>query len=202
MKNYKLNIKPVLLVALTLILGFYACDDNNNYINPKELIAAEQELLDRYYNEIIRNDSTRLQIMTAEAIDTIDLRLQSGLLLFHTEIGTGDSVKAFKEVGFRYSNYGIILQNDTVINGTDTTFVEKTAEALRETNKYGSAPFTFRTFPSGSAAAANANVYLGVNEAIMHMKLYGKAKVVMPSTLADNQFNPHIFEIDLTYLEQ
>jgi|GEM_PF-4527973 len=201
MNNTYNTIKKIFIPAVVAVILMTACENNNNnFINPKELLAAEQALLDRYYNEIIRNDSTRLEVMSAEAIDTVDHRFESGMMLFHTKIGIGDSIKAYKKVGFRYSNYGIVLQNDTVIKGTDTTFVEVTAEKLRESNEYSVSPFTFTTFPVGSSA--NSGAYLGVNEAILHMKLYGKTKVVMPSTLADKQFKSHIFEIELTYLEQ
>jgi len=196
------NFNPIIVITTILLLGFYACDSNNNFFNPAEALEAEQELLDRYYNEIMDDDLTRLDSLTAVSIDTVDHRRESGMMLFHSKIGVGDSIKAYKNVGFRYRNYAIGLTIDTVVVGTDTTFVEKTIEVLRESNENATGPFTFVTYPVGGVPAAGSNVFPGVNEAVMHMKLYGKAKVVLPSPIADNQFSTHIFELEVTYMEQ
>ncbi|MCG8581066.1 MAG: hypothetical protein MI866_14195 [Bacteroidales bacterium] len=194
-KTFNLTI----LFAIGLLISFAACDDNNNYFNVQEAIEAEQELLERYYDEEMENGLSRLDSMTAVAIDTVDNRLESGMMLYHTHIGEGDSIGAYKSVSFRYTNYAIgVMIKDTLVVGTDTTFIEKTVEFERENNIYSISPFTFTTYPIGGTPAAGSNVYAGVNEAVMHMRLFGKAKVVMPSSLADNQFSPHVFEIEVT----
>jgi hypothetical protein len=196
MKNRTKYFNLIILSAIILLVGLAACDTNNNYFNPKEALQAEQELLDRYYNEMMDNEMVRLDSLTAVAIDTIDNRYESGLMMFHTKIGEGDSIKAYKTVGFRYNRYEIAIVTDTVTN------IETTVEVLRESNEYNITPFTFTTYPVGGIPAPGSSVFPGINEAIMQMNLYGKAKVVLPSTIADNQFRTHIFELEVTYLEQ
>ncbi|MCU4157941.1 hypothetical protein J1N10_18350 [Carboxylicivirga sp. A043] len=196
--NRRKTFNLTIISAIALLISFAACDDNNNYFNIKEAIAAEQELLERYYDEEMDNNLSRLDSTTAVAIDTVDHRFESGMMLYHTHIGEGDSIGAYKTVGFRYTNYAIGLTNDTIIIENDTIVNEVTREFARESNIYSNTPFTFTTYPVGGVPAASSNVYAGVNEAIMHMRLFGKAKVVMPSSLADNQYQPHVFEIEVT----
>jgi hypothetical protein len=188
--NRRKTFNLLILSAIILVIGFAACDDDNNYVNPKELIAAEQELLERYYNEEMDNGLSRLDSTTAVAIDTIDHRLESGLMLYHTHIGEGDSIGTYKTVGFRYNRYVIAI--DTTNNA------EKTFEILAESNQYSTSPLTFTTYPVGGTPAPGTSIYAGVNEAITHMRLFGKAKIVMPSSLGDNQFQPFVFEIEVT----
>lgn len=193
----------IILFAITFLIGFAACNDSYNYFNVKEALAAEQELLERYYDEEMDNGLSRLDSLTAASIDTVDHRFESGLMMFHTELGEKDQpVEAYKTVGFRYTNYAIALQMDTLVDGVDTTFVEKTVEVFRESNEYAISPFTFTTYPVGGVPGAGSNVFPGVNEAVLHMNLFGKAKLVLPSLIADNQYNTHIFELEVTYLEQ
>ncbi|WP_430815986.1 hypothetical protein [Carboxylicivirga sp. RSCT41] len=185
-KTFNLTI----LCAIALFISFAACDDNNNYFNVQEAIEAEQELLDRYYNEEMDNGMSRLDSTTAVVLDTIDNRFQSGLMLYHTHIGEGDSIGAYRTVGFRYKRYQIAI--DTTDNA------DKTVEVLMESNEFSISPFTFTTYPVGGSPVAGTSVFPGINEAILEMRLFGKAKVVLPSSIADGQYSPHIFELEVT----
>lgn len=193
MKNKKIDIKLILIAVLTLTIGFSACNSNNNFVNPKELIEAEQQLLDRYYNEMMSNDMVRLDSMTAAALDTMDHRFESGLMLFHTKIGDGDSIKIFNKVGYRFTAYNIA--QDTL----DVTY-----EAYAGSNDYSNAPVSYTTYLLNDAASANATgVPLGINEALLNMRYGGEAKVVLPSAIGGvNGYYTTIYELRVTYLEQ
>jgi len=190
MKKYN---KYIQLLVIAAFVGFVACNDTNNYINPKELIEAEQVLLEQYYNEMMDNDMTRLDSLSAEAVDTVDHRFESGLMLFHTKIGDGDSIKLFKRVGYRFNAYNIVQ---------DST--EVTYESFAGTNEYATAPATYTTYILNDAGSANSTgVPLGINEAIQHMRLNGECKVVLPSPIGGvNGYYTTIYEIKVTYLEQ
>ncbi|MBK3518104.1 FKBP-type peptidyl-prolyl cis-trans isomerase [Carboxylicivirga marina] len=190
--NKRKVFNQTILAVFVLSVGFASCETNNNYFNAKEALEQEQALLERYYNEEMENGLSRLDSTTAVTVDTVDHRYESGMMMYHTHIGEGDSIGAYKTVGFRYNRYQIFIDTDTITNE------ETTVEVLLESNEYSITPFSFTTYPVGGAPVAGSNVFPGVNEAIMHMRLFGKAKVVLPSTIADNQFQPHIFEIEVT----
>lgn len=175
-----------------MFVGFVACRDNNKYINPKELIDAELALLDRYYNQMMDNEMTRLDSMSAIAIDTVDNRFESGLMLFHTKIGDGDSVKLFKRVGYRFKAYSVTEDSLGV-----------TRETYSGSNEYAAAPTTYVTYILNDANAANSTkVALGINEALQHMRLNGESKIVLPSTIGGvNGYFSTVYEIKVTYLE-
>ncbi|WP_439185135.1 hypothetical protein [Carboxylicivirga taeanensis] len=193
MKNNKIRYNLILLSAIALLVGAAACNDNNNYINPKELIAEELELLDRYYNEKLQDGSIRLDSMSAAAIDTVDHRLESGLMLFHTKVGGGDSIRTFQKVAYRFSAFNI---------AQDSTGV--TYEAYAGTNEYAEDPASYTTFPVNDAATANASgVPIGLNEALLHMRFGGEAKIVLPSSIGGvNGYYTTIYELKVTYMEQ
>ena len=174
-----------------MLVGFAACSEDRDYFNPKEALEAEKQLLIRYYNEPMGNGMTRLDSMSAAAVDTVDHRLESGLMLFHTKIGEGDSVKLFKKVGYRFTAYKI--KQDTL---------DVTHEVYQGSNEYANSPATYRTFLINDAqTAGNEKVPLGINEALLHMCFKGKSKIVLPSTIAGSQFEPYVYEIEVTYLE-
>jgi len=190
MKNYKIYIQVVVIV---MFIGLVACNDNNNYFNPKEAIEKEQVLLDDYYSELMLSGRTRLDSMSAEAIDTVDQRFENGMMLFHTEIGDGDSVKVFNEVGYRYTMYEI-KQDES----------GKVYEIPVGSNEYANSPQTYRAYLINDANSSRiqGNPSLGVNEALQHMRLNGKCKVVLPSNIAGTQFQTVIYELEVTYIQQ
>ncbi len=193
MKNRTKYFNLILLSAIVLLVGFAACDSNNNYINPKELIAEEIELLDRYYNEEMHSGMTRIDSMTAASIDTLDNRLESGLMLFHTKIGEGDSIKVFNKVGYRFALYNI---------AQDSTGV--TYESYNGSNEYATAPASYTTFLlNDGTSARTTGVPLGLNEALLNMRLGGEAKIVLPSSIGGvSGYYTTIYELKVTYLEQ
>jgi len=140
----------------------------------------------------MENDMSRLDSMSAAAVDTVDHRFESGLMLFHTKIGDGDSIKLFKKVGYRFKAYSV----------ADTSGV--TYEAYNGTNEYAITPTTYRTYILNDAATANSSgVPLGINEALQHMRLNGESKIILPSTIGGvNGYFSTIYEIKVTYLEQ
>jgi len=190
MKNYNTYIQTLLVI---LFVGFVACSDNRKYVNPKEMIEAEQVLLDRYYNETMGSGRTRLDSMSAAALDTVDHRFESGLMLFHTKFGDGDSIKLFKRVGYRYTAYIV----------RDTSGY--TYEELLGTNEYEISPATYQTYIINDAASARqpGNPPLGINEALQHMRMNGECKIVLPSSIGgNNNYKTTVYEIKVTYLEQ
>ncbi|TRX70809.1 hypothetical protein [Carboxylicivirga sp. M1479] len=190
MKLFKQIIFPVLIGGA---LFMSACETNSNYINPKELIEAEQELLDRYYHEGMHSGMTRIDSMTAASIDTVDHRFESGLMMFHTKIGEGDSIKVFKRVGYRFTAFNIAQDEET-----DVTY-----EAYAGTNESSYSPASYTTFPVNDAGSASGTgVPLGLNEALLHMRFGGEAKIVLPSEIGGvNGYYTTIYELRVTYLE-
>ncbi|WP_430811779.1 MULTISPECIES: hypothetical protein [unclassified Carboxylicivirga] len=196
MKNRNKYFNLIIVAAVVTLVGLSACESNSNYINPKEYIEAELKLLDEYYNEEMANGLSRLDSMSAAAIDTVDHRLESGLMLYHTKIGEGDSVKVFKRVAYRFTAYDIV--KDSIDGGL------KTVERYLGTNDFDTAPVSFTTYIIGDAASAQqTGVSLGINEAIQHMRYGGEAKIVVPSAIAGFQgYDTYIYELRVTYLEQ
>ncbi len=193
MKNRTKYFNLFILSAIALLVGFASCNDNNNYINPKELIEAELELLDRYYNEEMESGLTRIDSMTAAAIDTVDNRMESGLMLFHTKIGEGDSIKIYNKVAYRFSAYNIAQDS------TDVTY-----EAYAGSNEYANAPMSYTTYLLNDGTSANSTgVPLGINEALLNMRFGGEAKIVLPSSIGGvSGYYTTIYDIRVTYLEQ
>jgi hypothetical protein len=188
MNLIKKNI-PVLVSVLGIVAVLWGCEKERTYVSPQEYLDRETELLNRYYNEEMPNGLSRLDVTTAEAIDTVDKRNESGMMLYHTKIGTGDSIKAYKKVGYRFKKYAVV----------DSSGV--TLEYLVNSNYYSYAQSDFTTYPiyqqSGSA------IEPGINEAVQHMRLYGESKVVVPSPIGLNaQYTTYVYEIEVTYLGQ
>ncbi len=196
MKNRTKYFNLFILSAIALLVGFASCNDNNNYINPKELIEAELELLDRYYNEEMESGLTRIDSMTAAAIDTVDNRMESGLMLFHTKIGEGDSIKIYNKVAYRYKRYAIAQDS------LDVTY--EAPAGLDWNNEYANAPMFYTTYLLNDGTSANSTgVPLGINEALLNMRFGGEAKIVLPSSIGGvSGYYTTIYDIRVTYLEQ
>ncbi|MBI9062138.1 MAG: hypothetical protein JEZ14_09120 [Marinilabiliaceae bacterium] len=202
-RNIKKNA-PLFFIALgALLISITSCK-KTEYVSPQEYLDKENELLVKYYDELVNigedgnpiNDSTRLEVMTAEAIDTVDHRLESGMMLFHTKQGTGDLISANKRVGYRYSIYQI-----SEIEGV-------TGEEYLGSNIYDASPEIFSTLPliystSDLQRQLGSNIPVGVNEAVQYMRLGGKCKIILPSTInGTGRYLSILMELEITYIDQ
>lgn len=193
MRNIKISFKYCILFAFVVIIGLASCKETYYGIDYEELSREELELLERYHEEIMANGLSRIDSTTAVSIDTIDHRYTTGLMMYHTEIGKGDSVKLFKNVGYRYNVYAIGEEDDV------------TYEAYNASNYYSPSPVVYRAYIiNDGTSASQTGVPLGINEALLHMRLGGKSKVVLPSTIAGTgtNFLSLVYELEVTYIEQ
>lgn len=201
-RNIKKNI-PLFFIALGALLISIASCKKTEYKSPQEYLDEENELLVKYYDELVNigedgnpiNDSTRLEVMTAEAIDTVDHRLESGMMLFHTKQGTGDLIPANKRVGYRYSLY-LIEEIEGVTGNTYGT-----------SNLYADSPEVFATLPlvysTSDLQRQLGGIPVGVNEAVQYMRLGGKSKIILPSTINGlSGYNSVLMELEITYIDQ
>ncbi|MCU4165236.1 hypothetical protein [Carboxylicivirga caseinilyticus] len=188
----------VAVIALTIFIG---CDDPYSYTSPQEYLDSEMKLLNEFYANIIDTvdnvERTWLEKSTAEAIDTVDNRDGSGMMLFHTKIGEGDSVKLYKRVGYRYTQYQVLIYTDTIAEKDFPGMFYYTS------NEYSNSPVLYTTFPkSDSYSASSLGIPQGVNEAILNMRYGGECRVVLPSTInANSSYITTIFDLKITYLE-
>jgi FKBP-type peptidyl-prolyl cis-trans isomerase len=91
------------------------------------------------------------------------------------------------------NDFAIIKYKGTDLDGN---FFDGTDKALLELNKV--TPYSL--FPLGGPLkifAGRGGFYTGVLEGMRKMKEGGKAKLIMPSILALNDYNPRIFEVEL-----
>lgn len=177
--------------VIAAMVATTSCEEQK-YFNPKEYIEKEQVLLNEFYNSLQDNNQTWLDSMTATAIDTIDHRATTGMMMFHTKVGTGDSVKIYKRVAYRYSAYQVL--RDTL---------DQPGMYLVGSNKYSISPDVYTTYPVSDASGSySTGVSQGLNEAILNMKYNGESRVVLPSSInGSSNYITHIYDISITYLE-
>ncbi len=194
-------INNFILASFILGLVTMVSCETYDYVSPQEYIDREMKLLDDFYTAIIDTvdnvERSWIEKSTAEAVDTVDNRNGSGMLLFHTKIGEGDSVKLYKRVSYRYIEYQILTYTDSVTNE------EIPGMYLYSSNEYAEAPVSYTTFPKNDATSAyNARIPQGVNEAILNMRYGGECRVVIPSSINSNSsYITTIFDLRVTYLE-
>lgn len=192
--SIKKNIISNSLLAIALLgLVVLASCESNTYISPKQYLEQEQVLLNEFYNSIQEDGNTWLDSMTAVAVDTIDHRAESGLMLFHTDLGKpdADSIKLFKRVGYRFSKYEVLRDEDS--NEPGLYYIGS--------NEYSQSPAVYTTFLLNDAGSASQyGIPLGINEAILNMKYGGKCTVVLPSLIGDNSYITTAYDIEITYL--
>jgi len=203
-RNIKKNASLFFIALGALILSVASCK-KTEYKSPQEYLDEENELLVRYYDEQINkdeegnliNDSTRLEIMTAAAIDTVDHRFESGMMLFHLEQGRGDLITANKQIGYRFKRF-VITENDT----TKVTYDIELGDNYTETS-----PVLFTTqslvYSDYELKRRLGSIPAGVNEAAQYMRLGGKGRVVMPSTInGESGYFSTMLEFEITYIGQ
>lgn len=180
--NHK-KLYPILFTVMAaLFLFFSACEDNVYRINSKKLLQEEQDLLSEYLE--LHEDS-----LAEAAVGIIDKRLESGLILFRMEEGTGDSVTIGKQVGFRFTLYR--LARDTM---------EVPALFLSGSNLGDLEPVIYQ---AGSVTPLSGGG--GLDEGIRFMRWGEKAKMILPSTIwngSRNDFATRVIDVEVTYLER
>lgn len=193
MKTSIQKLNNILLGGAIAIMLIMASCDTPTYINPQEYLDQEQALLNEFYNSIQEDGQTWLDSMTSVTVDTIDHRNESGMMMFHTKVGTGDSVKVFKSVGFRYSQYEVRRDVDS----------KEPVLTYSGSNDYAYSPMVYTTFLLSDVNSSYAtSIPQGVNEAILNMRYGGECRVVVPSTINSNSnYITTIWDLRVTYLE-
>ncbi|MBS2097523.1 hypothetical protein [Carboxylicivirga linearis] len=206
-KQNKLLSNLFLGSAMLVLVSIVGCE-TYSYTSPQEYLDNELKLLNKFYSQIIDtvdNDIERtwLEKSTAESLDTIDHRQTTGMLLFHTKIGEGDSIKLYKRVGYRYTAYVVGAYTDTVEVDGETIVNDLTGMFYSSSNEYANAPMFYNAYPiTDSNSAYGTGVPLGVNEAILNMRYGGECRVVVPSSLNSNVgYTTYIYDLRVTYLE-
>ncbi len=180
----------ILVVVVSAIFMLVGCE-TRTYISPKQYLEQEQVLLNEFYNSIQEDGNTWLDSMTAVSVDTVDHRGESGMMLFHTEVGEGDSVRLFKRVAYRLTKYEILRDDET--NEPGLYYIGS--------NEYSQSPIVYTTFILNDAGSSSASgVALGINEAILNMRFGGKSTVVLPSLIGDNSYITTAYDLHITYL--
>lgn len=201
-KQNKLLSNLFLGTAMLVLVSIVGCE-TYSYTSPQEYLDNELKLLNKFYNTLQADDQTWLDSMTMVSLDTIDHRLTTGMLLFHTKIGEGDSIKLYKRVGYRYNAYVVGAYTDTVEVDGETIVNDLTGMFFAGTNEYANAPMFYNAYPiTDSNSAYGTGVPLGVNEAILNMRYGGECRVVVPSSLNSNVgYTTYIYDLRVTYLE-
>jgi len=206
-KQNKLLRNLFLVSTLTVLVAMVGCE-TYSYTSPQEYLDDELKLLNKFYSQVVDtvdNDIERtwLEKTTAESLDTLDHRQTTGMMLFHTKIGEGDSIKLYKRVSYRFSAYVVDTYTDTVIVDGKTIINDLTGMFLVNSNEYANSPVLYNTYPIGdSNSAYGTGVPQGVNEAILNMRYGGECRVVVPSTLNNNVgYTTYIYDLRVTYLE-
>ncbi len=164
------------VTIVTIVLFSVGCE-KYTYIDYAKLAADEKELLADYY-------STNLFMDTLNAYpDTIDKRNSTGLMYFSKQKGDGDSVLYGKKVGVYYTRQ--VLYRDSLGNVAISDVVE---------NNYLEAnPLIF--------TIGDKSVFTGFDQAVRYMRMNGKSKVIVPSTLGStNIYQTYIFDLELVYI--
>jgi len=248
------NIKSLVLLFI-VVSAFVGCsDDDYNIKTAEEYIAEENELLNRFYEEVIEvyaSDSGRYEVMRMPiyemidgvkttkvlrdslmladltlvrygvaskdtiamkknieylprldyfaklALDTVDLRKESGLLMLHikdtdwdAKEELGDSIGINKVVGTRYSLY-------KVADSKGETYLK-----YAETNKSDVTPSVSHTFDP-NVGSSSSKFSSGMNMALQHMRLYGRAIIILPSTISvSKNYETFYYDVKITYLEK
>lgn len=193
MKN-KFSLKWIIPVALVTVL--WACEEYTT-INYAELMREEQETLDQFLTTEVTFGSTqeklsRLDSLTRAAVDTVNRRAQGGIIYFDQEIGQGEQVVTGKKVGYRFKAY-YILKNDTIED------LQKQVYLRYAGSNYGSVN------PATAVAGtpdSYSGYYRGLDDAIRLMRRFGKARVIVPSTIGDNSYITSVYDLELVYIEK
>ncbi|MFO8000309.1 MAG: hypothetical protein R6U46_03630 [Marinilabilia sp.] len=178
MRNIVLN----LLLIGTIFLGslfFNACDEGYR-INTKEMIREEQELIEDYLAE---NEDSLTQV----SVSVKDSMESQGYVFFEMKRGEGDSVTVGKEVGFRYTYYEIVRDS----TGKAVLYPYQGNEGSENPASY-----------IVGAPNPRDGIFEGIDLGMRSMKLGSKARMVISSSLWNNDYTPRVADIEVTYLEK
>ena len=206
MKNIKIF---QLILLITIALSVWNCDDPyDNYIDYAKFEADERALLERFYNNknfmdslfslAVVIDSVQVEDSKIAIIDTVDHRETSGLLMIRTyKSPQTDSIKVGHYVGFRYTFWGIV-ENE---NGEPE--VHKTPIL---SNVTWDDVTSFEIGNRTTSSYANS----GIDEAVRYMFLGDKCTLILPSSIGAQilfssemnvalQYTTVIADIEVTY---
>ncbi|WP_185957416.1 FKBP-type peptidyl-prolyl cis-trans isomerase [Saccharicrinis carchari] len=176
--------------ALLLVVLAVSCD-TKKIETSRQLFAKEQERLNTFLNTVphdsVVSNPDKLnwkEYWTRQAVDTIDKSLETGLIYFEKETGTGDVVTVGKEVGIYYYRSVIGTYEDGEVGLSEPV------------TNYGTGnPLIF-------VVGGQSGVQPGIEEAVTYMRKYGKSKVIIPSLLDNKQYQTAIYDIEVTYLSK
>lgn len=172
------------LIAIILISSLIGCEkiELTNYAaNAQE----EMDLLRDFYENTYNHKYDSILNL---AIDTIDERKSSGILLMHRVIGDGVKVEYGKSVGFKYTRY--LIGRDSL----KTPQLYTSGSNLKETDL-----FVYTAGYTSGTTLINSAVSAGLDYAIRKLNKEGQATIVIPSTISTSSLN-EIWDIDIQYI--
>lgn len=169
----------VLLIVLSISVG---CEESYKPIDYKKMEAEETAILDEFYNT---SGAAWDSMLIAANNDTIDDRTTTGLMYLERVKGTGDSVLIGKQVGVRYSFYGLLLNDD-----------DEPTLYLMESNHNSEAPLKF------TVGSAPDDVFRGVDLGVRKMRNKGESTFIMPSSISTGRsYLTVIADVELVFVQ-
>ncbi len=168
----------VLLIVLSIFTG---CEDSYKPIDYKKMEADEMELLTEFYETSGAAWDSLLNL----SIKTIDDRDSTGLMYLERVKGTGDSALIGKQVGIRYSYYGLAYNKD-----------HKPTLYLMETNNDSNSPLVF------IVGSAPEQIFNGVDLGVQKMRDKGKSTFIMHSSISTGRnYLTVVADVELVFVE-
>jgi len=165
-----------LVLMFPILLITWSCEENNNFIDFAQLEADEKALIQDFLD-------LNLEEWKSQSTNFIDNRDESGLIFFETIKGTGDSVQLNRQVSIRYTFYEISRDENNVPRLVHWT-----------SNVNSIAPLTYIT-------GDTRDVLVGLDEGIRYMRLFGKSRMIIPSSIGTQEFIPIVAEVEITAME-
>ncbi|WP_430936206.1 hypothetical protein [Saccharicrinis sp. 156] len=176
------------LVGLLVLVLAISCE-TDTVLSSRQRLAIEQELLQEFLESVPDSNNPAglnyKDFWTLEAVDTIDKSLETGLIYFELETGTGKAVSVGNQVGYRYNRY--VIARDSL--DQPGLFWHSS-----DPSNYGYVD------PDVFVAGSGSGVYSGVEQAILNMRKGGKSKVIVPSTVGDGSYITSVYDIEVTYI--
>lgn len=201
-----MNLRTIVYsIVIVLAIVFATACQEDTYVSDTERAAAEERMYlqfldenyDAYSDSSVIIDTTYTYNTIGVLVDTIINRRVFGskdvvdLVYWEKETGIGDTITSGQQVGYRYKLYTLVFNSET----------ESVELDLVDNPDYDS-------FIPGSAIIDQRNSqgyltsYFGINEGLQHMKLNGKAWILMPSTQASGGYISLFYEIEVVYLSR
>lgn len=199
--NLRSIVYSVVIVFAIVIIA--ACQEDT-YVSDAERIAAEERLFlqflddnyDAYSDSSVIIDTTyTYDTIGAEVfVDTIINRRVFGskdsvdLVYWEKETGVGDTITSGQQIGYRYKLYKLVFNSETDSVDLDL-----------ELNQYDYSVPDVATIDQRNNQGYLTS-YFGINEGLQHMKLNGKAWMLIPSSQTSGDYYTRFYEIEVVYI--